>query len=729
MEVINKIRNILRTEGITLRKSFEYCIAFIVIRLFDKNISQKLNISHTFDELSNLDKDNLYKNICKLIPQLIYKLNMNFLRDFKLSTDNLYKIFTLLKNLDSHELNEKYDIIGTIYELYIKTGSNSGRDLGQFFTNRLIIEYMIKLVEPQLNETICDPTMGTGGFLTMAVKYLNNKYNINWSVYKNKIFGYDIDSDVKDLAFLNLFLETGEKFETLYQQDVLSQGLKHKYKIILSNEPMGVKSSYNLCCENIKQLGIKTNKCESLFLQLFSQQLDTDGRCCIIVPDGFLFSQFQLQTRKWLINNFNLKKVISIDGEFFINTNIKTSIIYFINNGKTTNIEFCKLTSNLKENKITTVTINNLTSDYNLLYENYIFNGNINHHIKFYKLNDICHFLPKSKKNASYGKNVGIYPFFCSSKKIKYCDNYDYDTESIIIGTGGFANIKFGTKFSCSNHNEVITSKDNNILNKYIYYYLENNIDILEKGFHGSCIKNLSKEYIKNICIPFVNLNIQSKIIENLDLISKSTMISNNLINLYKKQIKYLISIFTQHKDKIKLSSLCNLKRGSNFVQTNNGYRIIQITNIKNGKIVFLDKDSYTDNLKDKYVLFKDDFIIALVGEYAGKIGLYDDNKIVMISNGVAKFTNFNLQYIFPKYLYYYLRQKERIINHKAHGTCQPNITPSDILLLNIPIISKENQKFLISYCDKIVTLVDKLDGNIKFNQQKAKLIIHKELK
>src|SRR5579875_881589 len=231
MEVINKIRNILRTEGISLQKSFNYCVAFIVIRLLNKQICQKLNIKFTFDELCKLDKDNLYKNIYKLIPHLVYNLNMNFLRNFKLSADNLYKIFTLLKALNLRELNEKYDLIGTIYELHIKTGSNSGRDLGQFFTNRLVIEYMINLVKPQLNETICDPTMGTGGFLTMAVKYLNNKYNTNWSVYKNLIFGYDIDQDVKDLAFLNLFLETGEKFGTLYQQDVLSQGLKHKYKI------------------------------------------------------------------------------------------------------------------------------------------------------------------------------------------------------------------------------------------------------------------------------------------------------------------------------------------------------------------------------------------------------------------------------------------------------------------------------------------------------------------
>ncbi|MEM3858774.1 MAG: hypothetical protein QW478_05135, partial [Candidatus Micrarchaeaceae archaeon] len=99
MEVIDKIRDILRTEGIASRKSFNYCIAFIIIRLFDKKLCQKLNIEFTFNELCKLDKDKLSENIYKLIPYLVYNLNMNFLRNFKLSTDNLYKIFILLKDL------------------------------------------------------------------------------------------------------------------------------------------------------------------------------------------------------------------------------------------------------------------------------------------------------------------------------------------------------------------------------------------------------------------------------------------------------------------------------------------------------------------------------------------------------------------------------------------------------------------------------------------------------
>ena len=59
------------------------------------------------------------------------------------------------------------------------------RDLGQYFTHRAVIKYMIELCNPKMIgdkiEKIIDPTCGTGGFLTMTIKYLNEKYpNIDW---------------------------------------------------------------------------------------------------------------------------------------------------------------------------------------------------------------------------------------------------------------------------------------------------------------------------------------------------------------------------------------------------------------------------------------------------------------------------------------------------------------------------------------------------------------------
>ncbi|MEM3858283.1 MAG: N-6 DNA methylase, partial [Candidatus Micrarchaeaceae archaeon] len=664
-------------------------------------------------------------------------------RNFKLTTDNLYNIFTLLKDLNPHSLNEKYDLIGTIYELHIKSGSNNGRDLGQFFTNRLVIEYMIDLVEPKIDETICDPTMGTGGFLTMTVKYLNNKYNINWSCYKNLIFGYDIDSDVKDLASLNLLLETGEKFETLYQQDVLSRGLKHKYKIILANEPMGVKTTYNLCCEKIKELGIKGNKSEVLFIQLFTQCLEQNGKCCVIIPDGFLFNDnnFYVNTRKYLVENFDIKKIVYLDDNFFFNTKVKTSILYFINNGnKTEKIEYYKLTFS-NETKLGIKDYNDIiTSNYNLLFKSTILPIYKNNQYKLGEIFDIKIGATPKRDIKEYwnGNNLWV-------TVSELNNNIIFDTKEKITDLGvknssvkivNPGEVLMSFKLSIGKKaiagvplytNEAIVafnSKFVNIVeNKYLYYIIDT-LD-LEKYARGIIGKGcLNKNILNDIKILVPDILTQKSIIKKLDLMSQINDKIYNVINLYQKQIKYLTSMLTFSNVKLKLSKLCNLTRGCSYKNhlSEKGYRLIKISNIKNGKIVFLDKDEYVDKIDDKSVLNKGDFIVSLVGS-VGKIGLYEKDEKVTFDGRIAKFVEFDEQVV-PKYLYYILKYKEELIKSKAGRTCQPNITPKCVLSLNIPIISKDKQDLLILYCDKISTIIDKLNNQVKVSdKQKIKFI------
>ena len=130
------------------------------------------------------------------------------------------------------------------------------------------------------------------------------------------------------------------------------------------------------------------------------------------------------------------------------------------------------------------------------------------------ELAEVCAFLPKSKRQASYGKKDGEYPFYTSSQTCsKYCDEYDYEDECLIIGTGGTANIKYSRQFSCSTDNFIIKMNTGQSI-KYIYYYLLINIEILQKGFVGVGIQHISKEYISNIKIPIPSLEKQLEIVK-----------------------------------------------------------------------------------------------------------------------------------------------------------------------------------------------------------------------
>ena len=78
----------------------------------------------------------------------------------------------------------------------------------------------------------------------------------------------------------------------------------------------------------------------------------------------------------------------------------------------------------------------------------------------------------------------------------------DYETEAIILGTGGSPNVHYAKKFSSSADVFILTTKNSNISIKYVYYFLEGNKEVLARGFKGAGLKHLSREYTEKIKIP-----------------------------------------------------------------------------------------------------------------------------------------------------------------------------------------------------------------------------------
>ena len=575
---ITSLRHILRVEGITGLDSINHCVAFVVAQFLTIKQCKKLIIPLEFafeNFLKNSDKTmcddqtaiaKFYNNDASkdcLYYHLYDKLNFTSFK-FKVNGPlNFLNMYKKLHDIDINNLSNNIDIVGIIYELHLKTGTGTSmRDLGQYFTNRLAIMYMVKLCNPQVKkngeiETILDPSMGTGGFLIMAIKYLNKNYpNINWNKNKHNMYGFDIDNTVKDLAILNAMLETGEIFKTLVRNDTLHNDYKlnnndkiDKVDVILANEPFGLKNIiYKNVCKRIKDLGIGGTKAEPLFLQLMMQSLNVGGRCAVIVPDGVLFNDANLHknTRKYLCENLNLEKVISLEDGMFLNTGVKSSILYFVNNGRTKETDFCKIKNidgEIVEELIVKISIDDIKhNDYSLFVNKYnaVEEKKIEG-MEYKKFIDICEFKTKSKRQASYGKTTGKYPFYTSSKDLtKYCNVIDYKETCLIIGTGGNANVKISNNFSCSADNLVVTIKDSNVLEYYVYYWFLNNMIQLENCFHGSTIKHLSKGDLSNIMIPIPPLSVQEKLIKELDdvysMIEKNIqenirLQNNNIIN------------------------------------------------------------------------------------------------------------------------------------------------------------------------------------------------------
>jgi type I restriction-modification system DNA methylase subunit len=135
-------------------------------------------------------------------------------------------------------------------------------------------------------------------------------------------------------------------------------------------------------------------------------------------------------------------------------------------------------------------------------------------------LGEVCKIDDSSIKKhpTSYGsENVSQYRFYTGGKTKKlYCEKCDIEFEAIIqnrTNGSGKCNLFIDKNFSVASQTLVYYSNNTNIYTKFIYYYLENNIEKLEKGYVGANHKNMSKSFMEKFKIPIPSQEIQKQCI------------------------------------------------------------------------------------------------------------------------------------------------------------------------------------------------------------------------
>ena len=157
----------------------------------------------------------------------------------------------LIQEIDSITKIEKdcnVLLSGKIYEYFIGRDETAISELGAYFTDRHIVEYILKKLDLEINENGSVPSMidmfaGSGGFTTGYVNFLKNKYpNINWNKGINKIHHYDMNEDVIKSAGLELFCLTGELPDMnniKYKNSFTDEFNNKQYMYPLINPPYG----------------------------------------------------------------------------------------------------------------------------------------------------------------------------------------------------------------------------------------------------------------------------------------------------------------------------------------------------------------------------------------------------------------------------------------------------------------------------------------------------------
>lgn len=243
---------------------------------------------------------------------------------------------SVMDQLETIDMSNQ-DAKGDIYE-YMLSKMEGGGTSGQFRTPRHIIKLMVALMQPSLEDSICDPSAGTAGFLVAAKEYIDQKYSFteiddNREHIDKKMFnGMEFDSTMLRIASMNLYLH-GVKEPNIHDVDALSKdnSVAEAYSLILANPPFKGKIDKETISPSLKNI-TNTPKTELLFLALMLRQLKTGGRTAVIVPDGVLFgsSNAHKGIRKEIIENHKLEAVISMpSGVFKPYAGVSTAIMIF----------------------------------------------------------------------------------------------------------------------------------------------------------------------------------------------------------------------------------------------------------------------------------------------------------------------------------------------------------------------------------------------------------------
>ena len=98
-----------------------------------------------------------------------------YMKDATFLVSNARTLTRIVAKLDEIDLGNK-DIMGDVYEYLLSKLETSGQN-GQFRTPRHIIRMMAELMEPTPDDIICDPAMGSAGFICAAAAYIKEHYS------------------------------------------------------------------------------------------------------------------------------------------------------------------------------------------------------------------------------------------------------------------------------------------------------------------------------------------------------------------------------------------------------------------------------------------------------------------------------------------------------------------------------------------------------------------------
>ncbi|MBI9094167.1 MAG: N-6 DNA methylase [Sphaerochaeta sp.] len=374
--VKNSLNQILKTlDSLSLfnEEGYLILIQMIALKIHDEKESIQygnslsfyiIDSEYQFKELSE-------KSIQKFIERMKQLFNSaqtryrNLLYENKINWKNsrhIRVVSEIVKHFQNYSFSRSrksdlYQLVFYNFATKFKKDENA-----QFLTPLPIIDFIVKLINPKRNETICDPCCGIADFL--SVSYVNSDGKLS----DNNLYGFDNDYNMTILAQLNMLLNgdgnatikyMGGKGSIDQKLDCIGEIKKldeshnsgkwdkwadetrlMKYDVILTNPPFGKGRSLDLskgadvqvaALYETYDLYIKENPKSGLdlgivFLENTIRSLKVNGRFAIILSNSIASTKSYEFARKWVLSKIRLVAIIDLPSNIFAETGVNTTI-------------------------------------------------------------------------------------------------------------------------------------------------------------------------------------------------------------------------------------------------------------------------------------------------------------------------------------------------------------------------------------------------------------------
>ena len=368
-EIVSKLWNlcnVLRDDGITYHQYVTELTYILFLKMAkETGAESQIPEAYRWDSLtakSGIELKKFYKELLNHLGESCTGRVREIYQGAATNIDepkNLEKIITTIDGLDWFSAREEG--LGNLYEGLLEKNANEKKSgAGQYFTPRVLIDIMTRLVKPQPKERCNDPACGTFGFMIAAHRYVADQTDDFFDLdadtaafERTEAFtGMELVHDTHRLALMNAMLHNMEGTITL--GDTLSNLGKSMqgYDVVLTNPPFGTKKGGERATRD--DFTYTTSNKQLNFLQHIYRSLKADGkaRAAVVLPDNVLFADGEGEKiRIDLMDKCNLHTVLRLPTGIFYAQGVKTNVLFFtrgkVDKGNTQEVWFYDLRTNM----------------------------------------------------------------------------------------------------------------------------------------------------------------------------------------------------------------------------------------------------------------------------------------------------------------------------------------------------------------------------------------------